>query len=83
MKTLPSYIWLVIGAVVLFGLLWTSREGFVPEIDDSNKQRTVMLEDSSHRQETNNFTPTPSASYPAIYGVQGKDRVNQWQGFVI
>lgn len=83
LKNLPALVWLGIAAVVVVGLLWTTREGFIPSFDRSQEQRTMSTEDSSYAQTTNNFTPTPSDAYPPIPGVPGKDQVNQFQAYVV
>jgi len=82
MKTLPAYIWLVVAILLVVGLLWTSREGFVPEIDKSQEVRTRSLENSSHAQVTNHFDPS-SVAFPTMLGVPGKDQINQWKGVVV
>ena len=82
-KNLTALVWLAIALAVVGGLVWTSREGFVPSFDRTQEHRTMSTEDSSYAQTTNNFTPTPSDGYPAIPGAPGKDQVNQWQGFVV
>lgn len=83
LKNLPALLWLGIAAVVVVGLLWTTREGFIPSFDRSQEQRTISTEDSSYAQTTNNFTPTPSDAYPPIPGAPGKDQVNQFQAYVV
>lgn len=82
-KNLPVFFWLGIALALVGGLVWTSREGFIPSFDRSQEQRTVSTEDSSYAQTTNNFTPTPSDAYPPIPGTPGKDQVNQFQAFVV
>jgi len=82
MKFLPVYVSLAVAILILVGMLWTSREGFIPEIDRSQVQRTVSLEDSSYQQVTNHFTPGP-IDYPEMRGQVGKDQINQWKGVVV
>ena len=82
MKTLPVYIWLAVAVLLVVGLLWTGREGFVPEADKSQEMRTRALENSSHAQITNHFDPSP-VSFPSMIGTAGKDQVNQWKGVVV
>ena len=82
-KNLPALVWLGLALVVVGGLLWTTREGFIPEVDRTQDNRTRAVEDSSYAQTTNNFTPTPSDAYPAIPGAPGKDQVNQFQAYVV
>jgi hypothetical protein len=82
MKTLPAYIWLVVAVLLVVGLLWTTREGFVPEIDRSQEKRTRSREDSSHEQLTNHFDPS-GVAFPAMLGSAGKDQINQWKGAVV
>ena len=82
MKFLPVYVSLAVAILILVGMLWTSREGFIPEIDRSQTQRTVSLEDSSYQQVTNHFTPGP-IEYGPMNGHMGKDQVNQWKGVVV
>ena len=82
-SALPAAIWLGIAALIVVGLLWTSREGFIPTFDRSQERLTIATEDSSYAQQTNNFTPAPSDAYPPIRGVPGKDQVNQYQGYVV
>lgn len=82
-KNLPALVWLGVALVVVGGLLWTTREGFVPEVDRTQDNRTRALEDSSYAQVTNNFKPTPSDGYPSIPGAPGKDQVNQFQAYVV
>ena len=82
-KNLPALFWLGIAILVIGGLLWTTREGFIPEIDRTQDNRTRALEDSSYAQTTNNFTPTPSDGYPSIPGSPSKDQVNQFQAYVV
>ena len=82
MKTLPVYVWLAVAGLLVVGLLWTTREGFVPEADKSQEIRTRALEDSSHAQVTNHFDPSRVA-FPAMLGSLGKDQVNQWKGVVV
>jgi hypothetical protein len=79
---IPAYLWLMIAIMIVGGMLWTSREGFIPTVDTSQEDRTKALSDSSYRQETNNFSPTP-ADFGPILGTPGKDRVNIWQGVVV
>lgn len=82
-KNLPALFWLAIALAVVGGLLWTTREGFIPEVDTTQDKRTRALEDSSYAQTTNHFTPTPSDAYSAIPGTPGKDQVNQVHGYVV
>jgi len=79
---IPVYVWFGIAIMIVLGMLWTGREGFVPEVDKANEARTKSLEDSSYRQETNNFSPSPN-QFPPMLGVPGKDRVNLWQGVTV
>jgi hypothetical protein len=46
---LPALIWLGIAALVVAGLIWSSREGFAVDRapDRSQTERAVALEDSS------------------------------------
>jgi hypothetical protein len=82
MKTLPVYIWLAVAILLVVGLLWTSREGFVPEADKSQEMRTRSLENSSHAQITNHFDPS-SVQFGPVIGRTGKDQINQWKGVVV
>lgn len=79
---IPAYVWLMIAVMIVGGMLWTSREGFIPTVDTAQEDRTKATSDSSYRQETNNFSPTP-VQFPPMLGVTGKDRVNLWQGVVV
>lgn len=79
---IPAYLWLMIAVMIVGGLLWTSREGFIPTADTAQEDRTKATSDSSYRQETNNFSPTPVQFGPML-GVPGKDQINQWQGVVV
>lgn len=81
-SALPAMIWLAIAALIVGGLLWSSREGFIPEVDRTQEARTRALEDSSYAQQTNNFTPMKSDGYPPIQGSPSKDQVNQWKAYV-
>lgn len=82
-SALPALVWLGIAALIVGGLLWTSREGFVPDFDRTQEARTRALEDSSYSQETNNFVAAKSDAYPPIYGMPSKDQVNQWKAYVV
>ena len=75
-------MWLVVAVLLIVGMLWTTREGFIPTVDSGNNMRTKALEDSSYRQETNNFQPSPT-SFPPMLGTLGKDQLNQWKGVVV
>jgi hypothetical protein len=81
---LPALIWLAIAALVVVGLVWTSREGFVVDraFDQSQTQRAVSLEDSSYTQQTNHFAPASSGAQN-IPGVPSQHQVNQFQAFVV
>lgn len=82
MKTLPTFVWLVVAGLVVLGLLWTSREGFIPEVDREQEKRTRALEESSYSQTTNHFDPS-SVQFGPILGSTGKDQINQWKGVVV
>lgn len=79
---IPAYVWLAVAGLIVVGMLWTSREGFIPTVDAANTERTMAHEGSSYRQETNNFQPSPT-SFPPMLGAPGKDQVNQWKGSVV
>jgi|688.fasta_scaffold00948_30 hypothetical protein len=82
MKTLPTYVWLVVAGLIVLGLLWTGREGFIPQVDKSQEMRTRALEESSYAQTTNHFEPS-GVQFGPVIGISGKDQVNQWKGVVV
>ena len=81
LTALPAYVWLVLAVLIVGGIIWTGREGFIPSFDRTQENRTIATENSSYAQQTNHFTPAP-AELPPIPGIPGKDQVNMFQAYV-
>ena len=79
---IPAHVWLLVAVLLVVGMLWTTREGFIPEVDKSQVTRTRSLEDSSHAQLTNHFDPS-SVKFPTMLGSVGRDQINQWKGVTV
>lgn len=80
---LLGFVALIVVAVLLVGVLFPKREGFVPEfLDQGNVKQTQKTSTSSYAQETNHFKPTPSVPEP-IDGVQTPFRVNMFNSYMV
>jgi hypothetical protein len=80
MNPLP---FLLLAVVVIGIMLAASRERFQPEfLDKTQVQKTVAVEDSSYRQDTNHVNPAPYNMGP-IAGVRSPFQVNQFKAYIV
>jgi hypothetical protein len=81
MNPLPFLLLAVVA--VGFLLFASTRERFQPEfLDKTQVQKTVAVEDSSYRQDTNHVNPAPYSMGP-IAGVQSPFQVNQYKAYIV
>lgn len=77
-----------VGLLVAFAALWfvlgrKEKEMFVPEfLDQRGVAKTSKTRQSSYRQETNHFVPTPAPEEP-IQGVKTPIRVNMYDSYMV
>jgi hypothetical protein len=75
-------LYLLAGMVVLAFVLYSTRERFQPEFTDKRQvQKTVSVEDSSYRQQTNHMQYAPANMGP-VTGMQTPFQVNQYKAYV-
>lgn len=74
-----------VAAMILLGLVLFSipKEKFQPEfLDKRQVDKTVAVQDSSYRQVTNHFEPSPFSLGP-IAGMETPFQVNQYKAYVV